>query len=236
MRNLQKQTASSHLSTNPFTKIDPKEEEKVDSTDTLAIATLTAKLKEQSLKEQSNNMVEDKAISTGTLGGKPDVDEDPAKVELKIPDTEKAKNDPAEKVYTKEEILPLMDALLLNGYAVTSFNLGKTTPVALKTRFAWEEQAAVKHAEQSPLTSNLGYQRELTLGLLAGSLVQFGNTVFDPINEGKREVLDNSFDERITFASGLSNVFFDILVHKMYDFDGKQKYLIDHFDELMENF
>lgn len=233
MRTIQKQIANggSGVVTNPFTK-----NKEAEPTEKETIKELTDKLKREMTKPAVEQPKDPDSL--GALGGKPDVDEDPAQVELKIPGdpTATPAKDSKDKVYTKEEVLPIMDALLLNGYALESFQLGKATSVVLKTRFAWEEQAALKYAEKSPMTSNMGFQRELNLGILAGSIIQFGNTVFDPLNEGKQEDLDASFEERLTFIKGLNTVFTDIIQKKMFEFDNKQKYLIDHFDELMENF
>lgn len=140
----------------------------------------------------------------------------------------------AEK-YTKEDILPLMDALLMNGYATTTFNIRKAK-VTLRTRFTWEEQAIYKHMENENLKTALAYQREFAIVYIAASLVQFGDYIFEPINAGKPDELKNSLDERIEFIQSLNTVMTDLLQHKLYDFDDKQKYLIDNFDKLMQDF
>lgn len=140
-----------------------------------------------------------------------------------------------EPVYAKEDILPMMDALLMHGYATSAFNMRKTK-VTVRTRFTWEEQAIYKHMETVDLKTAIAYQREFATVYIAASLAQFGDLIFEPINGGKPEELEKSLSDRIEFVSSLNTVFTDIIQKKLYEFDDKQRYLIAHFDELMQDF
>lgn len=140
-----------------------------------------------------------------------------------------------EKVYPKEDILPMMDALLMNGYATDSFKIRKTK-IVLRTRFTWEEQDVYKRMEASDLNTAIAYQRAFATVYIAASLIQFGDIVFEPINGGSKEELAKSMDERIEFIESLNTVITDIIQKKLYEFDDKQRYLIAHFDELLGDF
>ena len=140
-----------------------------------------------------------------------------------------------EKVYEKEEILPMMDALLLNGYATDSFKIRKTK-IVLRTRFTWEEQDVYKRMEEANLNTAIAYQRAFATVYIAASLIQFGDIVFEPINGGSKEDLEKSMNDRVEFIESLNTVLTDIIQKKLYEFDDKQRYLIAHFDELLGDF
>ena len=140
-----------------------------------------------------------------------------------------------EKTYPKKEILPMMDDLLMHGYATSAFSMRKTK-VVVRTRFTWEEQAIYKHMETVDLKTAIAYQREFSTVYIAASLAQFGDFVFEPINAGKPEELKAALDDRIEFVSSLNTVFTDIIQKKLYDFDDKQRFLIANFDALMQDF
>jgi hypothetical protein len=142
---------------------------------------------------------------------------------------------PGIKDYTRDEILPLMDSLLQNGYAIYSFRI-KNMEVILRTRFTWEEQYIYKHMESAKLETALSYQREFSIALMAASLAQYGQYQFEVLNHGSKEALEKNFKDRYEFVLSLNNVVTDIIQKKLYDFDDKQRYLIANFDELLQDF
>lgn len=143
--------------------------------------------------------------------------------------------DPTAKTYTDDEVLPILDDLLANGYALANFSFRKTK-VALRTRFTWEEQYIYKHLEQSQLKTALNYQREFLFITMAASLVQFGNHFFEPMNQGEEKALYASMKERYEFICSLNSVLTDILQDKLNDFDAKQRFIITNFDRLLKAF
>lgn len=142
---------------------------------------------------------------------------------------------PLKKVYSNEEILPILDSLLHHGYALHRFNM-RGTEVMLRTRFTWEEQYIYQHLEDSEIKSQLTYQREYAFITIAASLVKYGDYLFDPINKGTNEQLENSISDRYEFVRSLNSVITDILQMKLNDFDDKQRYIIDNFDNLLKAF
>lgn len=137
--------------------------------------------------------------------------------------------------YTKDEVLPILDQILNNGYAIETFKL-RNTDVAFRTRFTWEEKAIYKHLEDLDIKTVLHYQREFAFITMAASLVKFGNTTFKPINEGTDEELKKSMEERYKFVISLNSILTDIIQAKLAKFDDKQRYIIKNFDELLKDF
>lgn len=142
---------------------------------------------------------------------------------------------PQKPTFTNEEILPLLDSLLNNGYAIDKFKI-RDTEVILRTRFTWEEQYIYQHLSASNLSTALVYQREFSFITIAASLVKYGNYTFEPINSGENEKLEKSITERYDFIRSLNSVITDILQLRLSKFDDKQRYIIDNFDELLKAF
>ena len=140
-----------------------------------------------------------------------------------------------EKTYAKEEILPILDQILNNGYAMDTFKI-RNTDIVMRTRFTWEEKAIYEHLEATDTKTVLRYQREFAFITMAASLVKFGNNVFKPINEGTDEELKASITERYKFIISLNSILTDVIQKKLADFDDKQRYIIKHFDELLKDF
>lgn len=140
-----------------------------------------------------------------------------------------------ETTYTKDEVLPILDQILNNGYAVETFSI-RNTDVAFRTRFTWEEKAIYKHLEELDIKTVMHYQREFAFITMAASLVKFGNTVFKPINEGTKEELEKSIQERYKFIISLNSILTDIIQSKLSKFDDKQRYIIKNFDTLLKDF
>ena len=137
--------------------------------------------------------------------------------------------------YEKDDVLPILDQILNNGYAIDTFKL-RNIDIAIRTRFTWEEKAIYKHLEDLDIKTVLHYQREFAFITMAASLVKFGNTTFKPINDGTKEELEASIAERYKFVISLNSILTDIIQAKLAKFDDKQRYIIKNFDELLKDF
>lgn len=137
--------------------------------------------------------------------------------------------------YENDEVLPLLDMILNDGYAIEEFSL-RNTSIIIRTRFTWEEKAIFKHLEDCDIKTALNYQREFAFITMAASIVKVGNTVFHPINTGTPEALAESMKARYDFISSLNSVLADIIQAKLNKFDSKQRYIIDNFDKLLQAF
>ena len=161
--------------------------------------------------------------------------ETPVTVDTLAPEVDDKKA--PEKEFAKEELLPILDSLLNNGYATMDFKL-RNVPIVVRTRFAWEEQLIYKKVESSA-SSPILFQRNYTLMTLAASLVQFAGHLFEPINAAPKDAptaLEDSFNDRYEFVQSLNSVFIDIMEKKLFEFDEKQNYITKHFDELLSDF
>ena len=137
--------------------------------------------------------------------------------------------------YTKDDVLPVLDMLLNNGYAITESKIGKKTLI-LKTRFTWEEKAIYKYMESLNAKTTLRYEREFAFITIAASLVAYGNEVFTPTITGNPADLDKDLEKRLALVVSLNSVVTDIITKRLGDFDDKQRYIIDHIDELTRDF
>lgn len=143
--------------------------------------------------------------------------------------------EPAEPEFDKAELLDILDSLLHKGYAVMPFMLRKI-PVVFKSRFAWEDAAVMETVEDSVLNTDTGVKLTLSYAFLAGSIVEFGDNKFPPRNTGTKEELKADFNERFEFIKSLSSPITGLLERKLKDFDAKQSYVVEHFDELLKDF
>lgn len=142
---------------------------------------------------------------------------------------------PSEPEFDKAELLDILDSLLHKGYAVMPFMLRKI-PVVFKSRFAWEDAAVMETVEDSVLNTDTGVKLTLSYAFLAGSIVEFGDNKFPPRNTGTKEELKADFNERFEFIKSLSSPITGLLERKLKDFDAKQSYVVEHFDELLKDF
>ena len=142
---------------------------------------------------------------------------------------------PPEPEFDKAELLDILDSLLHKGYAVMPFMLRKI-PVVFKSRFAWEDAAVMETVEDSVLNTDTGVKLTLSYAFLAGSIVEFGENKFPPRNTGTKEELKADFNERFEFIQSLSSPITGLLERKLKDFDNKQSYVVEHFDELLKDF
>jgi hypothetical protein len=154
------------------------------------------------------------AIATGNFDGKAEA-EDPQ--------------------YDIDEVRETMDQLFHNGYALTRGNLRGITFV-LRTRFDWEDEQVLKYAEGSDLTSRIGFQHNMGRGLLAASLVEYDDQLWEPRNHGPKEELEKMFKARLEFVMSLNTVIFEILQKKMREMDEKNTYIINNLEKLSEDF
>ena len=145
------------------------------------------------------------------------------------------KEEPKEPEFDKAELLDILDSLLHKGYAVMPFMLRKI-PVVFKSRFAWEDAAVMEFVEESVLNTDTGVKLVLSYAFLAASLVEFGENKFPPRNQGTKEELKADFRERLEFIQSLSSPVTGLLERKLKDFDNKQSYVIEHFDDLLKDF
>ena len=142
----------------------------------------------------------------------------------------------AEKVFSKEELLPIIDSLLNFGYVMTNFKI-KNIPVVLKTRFGWEDQVILrrmKDADGSPMA----FRREFTLWSMAAALVQFGSDKFEPMNDTDKpmEELELTLLARYNFMRSLNSIFIDIIELELAKFDDMQEYIVKNYQKLLEDF
>ena len=171
------------------------------------------------------------ALSFISVAGESDKSED----EVVTSDDMPMPTAPPEEKYEKEDLLPILDMLLNDGYAIFEFSI-RNKPIILRTRFTWEEKAINKFLDKADVKTVLSYQREYAFVTIAASLARFGSSVFEPINAGEQKVLDKSLSDRYDFILSLNSVVTDILQTKLDEFDRKQRYIIKHFDELLKDF
>ena len=143
--------------------------------------------------------------------------------------------EPVEKEYDLEKLLPILDAILQDGYATHEFSI-RGKKVVLKTRATWEEQIIYKRMEKSGITSAIGYQTLFSIHLLASSLIQFDSYVFQPKAGGTDEEMEASLDERVEFIRSLSSLIKDLMEKQMYEFDDMQRYISKNFEKLSQSF
>lgn len=142
--------------------------------------------------------------------------------------------------YTNEEILPLLDSLLIKGYA-SETTMIRGNKISFRTTFSWEDQEVVIRTDRKvfeeniKLTSTGSYFSDLYA--LAANLLEFGANYFEPIAaEGTYAEKMKSFEDRITFLSNTSSPMITILATKRLEFMKKVQYLIDNYEELLKAF
>lgn len=137
--------------------------------------------------------------------------------------------------FTDDELLAVLDSVLNAGYALDSFKI-RDTAIVLKSRFSWEDLKAVKQAEMASMGSSLGANLSLSYAMLAGSIVRFGDNVFQVINEGTTEQLDNSYKERYNFVTSLPGMLAELLIQKESKLNRKLASVVKDFDRLITLF
>ena len=138
-------------------------------------------------------------------------------------------NEPVE--FKKEELLPLLDALLQNGYVITEFSI-RATKVVLRSRFAWEDQEIFSRLDVDKPATAIAFQQRMQLYTLAAGLARYGDTVFEPVNKVDKK----GFDERLEYVLSLPTLVTDILYKHWFDFDSKSRYIAGNIDELLKDF
>ena len=144
---------------------------------------------------------------------------------------------PVEEVpeYSKKELDVILNGLLYDGYATHSFKL-KDIKVVLRTRFDWEEQEMITRIDRGNYELMATNQNEWGRLILAASLLQYNNFVFDPINGGTHQELVENFNERYDFVKSLNNVLTGLVSSELTKFDGMQAYILKHSDSVISNF
>lgn len=133
--------------------------------------------------------------------------------------------------YKKEELLPLLDGLLQNGYVINEFGI-RSTKVILRSRFAWEDQEIFSRLDAEKVNTAIAFQHRMQVLTLAAGLVQYGNSIFQPKN-----VIDKKdFDERLEFILSLPTPIVDIIYENWFKFNAKYTYLTANIDALLKDF
>lgn len=185
------------------------------------------------LKVTTSPMKPQQAEESAVVSDRDDVEEE----ELAVAESTETKSDkPAGPVqYTDAEVLPILDSLLNNGYAIHTFKL-RNVEIILRTRFTWEEQYVYQHLEAANCRTSLNYQMEYGFITLASSLVKYGDSLFNPINAGPNIELQTSIKQRYDYVMSMNTVVLDIMRNELGKFDDKQRYIIDNFDKLLKSF
>ena len=144
----------------------------------------------------------------------------------------------AEKTeFTKDEILPLLDSLLMKGIIRETFSIRGAT-VVFRTQFFWEDQMAMKLTEEHLTPGSLRDTGALvnSLYVLSMNIEQFGGNHFKPINRGTPGELRKSMEERAEFLQTLPSVLINYLWERRTAFFKKVEYISKNFEELIKDF
>lgn len=152
---------------------------------------------------------------------------EPAKTEVEKEKTE----------FTKDEILPLLDSLLMKGIIRETFSIRGAT-VVFRTQFFWEDQMAMKLTEEHLTPGSLRDTGALvnSLYVLSMNIEQFGGNHFKPINRGTPGELRKSMEERAEFLQTLPSVLINYLWERRTAFFKKVEYISKNFEELIKDF
>lgn len=151
-------------------------------------------------------------------------------------DDGKAKSKNGETLpFKPEDTLPILDSVLQNGYALDTFQIRKIN-VVLRSRFGWEEEAGWRAFESVGAQVRAAQDRSLMTAMLAGSLVEYGQHKFPPMNTGTQEELNKSYQDRLNFVNSLPALAITLLLQKLTEFEAKQAYVADNFDSLTKDF
>lgn len=152
---------------------------------------------------------------------------EPAKTEAEKEKTE----------FTKDEILPLLDSLLMKGIIRETFSIRGAT-VVFRTQFFWEDQMAMKLTEEHLTPGSLRDTGALvnSLYVLSMNIEQFGGNHFKPINRGTPGELRKSMEERAEFLQTLPSVLINYLWERRAAFFKKVEYISKNFEELIKDF
>ena len=140
-----------------------------------------------------------------------------------------------EAEYNDEELLPLLDSLLHNGYTLDEFSL-RDTKIVLRSRFTWEEREVFSKMDKLNPNTALQYQRMFSIYMIATALVRYGEHVFAPKNNGSIEDLIKDLNERFEFVSSLPTPIVDILEKRLMGFDAKHRYIVMNIEKLTRDF
>lgn len=142
-----------------------------------------------------------------------------------------------ENEFPKEEILPLLDALLMKGIIRESFTI-RGAKVTFRTQFFWEDQLAMKLTDEQLNSGSLRTTGALvnSLYVLSMNLEEFGGNYFKPISRGTPGELRESLEERAAFLQTLPTVLVNYLWDKRTKFFQKVEYISKHFEELIKDF
>ena len=140
-----------------------------------------------------------------------------------------------EAEYNDEELLPLLDSLLHNGYTLDEFSL-RDTKIVLRSRFTWEEREVFSKMDKLNPNTALQYQRMFSIYMIATALVRYGDHVFAPKNNGSIEDLIKDLNERFEFVSSLPTPIVDILEKRLMGFDAKHRYIVMNIEKLTRDF
>ena len=154
------------------------------------------------------------------------------KVEFGKVGTDTEKNE-----FTKDEILPLLDSLLMKGIIRETFSIRGAT-VVFRTQFFWEDQMAMKLTEEHLTPGSLRDTGALvnSLYVLSMNIEQFGGNHFKPINRGTPGELRKSMEERAEFLQTLPSVLINYLWERRTAFFKKVEYISKNFEELIKDF
>ena len=139
--------------------------------------------------------------------------------------------------FTKDEILPLLDSLLMKGIIRETFSIRGAT-VVFRTQFFWEDQMAMKLTEEHLTPGSLRDTGALvnSLYVLSMNIEQFGGNHFNPINRGTPGELRKSMEERAEFLQTLPSVLINYLWERRTAFFKKVEYISKNFEELIKDF
>lgn len=154
----------------------------------------------------------------------------------KEPEPKKEEKEEEVKI-TDQDVLPILDSILLRGYASETFSI-RGNNVTIRTQFYWEEYA-VRAAVESKLTDNslhLTADNLLQKYILASCLESFGDNHFKPISQGTPAQLAESLEARVNFLNTLPTILVYYLNDKRIEFNEKLLYLSNNFDKLIKTF
>lgn len=177
---------------------------------------------------------------TAVVHNEPTIEEDVAKPTSSVTkpaDSGKVDANLKNTEFTKDEILPLLDSLLMKGIIRETFSIRGAT-VVFRTQFFWEDQMAMKLTEEHLTPGSLRDTGALvnSLYVLSMNIEQFGGNHFKPINRGTPGELRKSMEERAEFLQTLPSVLINYLWERRTAFFKKVEYISKNFEELIKDF
>ena len=136
---------------------------------------------------------------------------------------------------TKEEAAKIVDDVLFKGYYSEEISVSKRVKVSLRMRQARDTIRTMQHLEVAkPLYEN-HFNEVVATYSLAASLERLGRDAFDfPPKDASIEKVEEAFQNRLVYISGLPDPVLHLLFQKLGKFDDKVRVVL--MEGTIENF